>query len=210
MFTSRHRTTISVRNAFNSTTTIVTPPTCTNAGNINNTLLPDPVGITITIGLSPYWIVCIASPYTLRIVTFLYIIYYNSAIASIRRNTTCRSVLASSASSSNGQRLCFNPSFFAYLVDWNPKKRYQSTLIARNCCYRLAIVPTNSYVSLAYTAPATYRECVACSSAISPDRSSCNQLLSSWCSSVTLSTPFRIHRWLITIAIWRYPATLID
>ncbi|KAF1980584.1 hypothetical protein K402DRAFT_344126, partial [Aulographum hederae CBS 113979] len=61
MFTSRHRTTISARNAFNGTTTIVTPPTCTNAGNINNTLLPDPVGITTTIGLSPCWIACIAS-----------------------------------------------------------------------------------------------------------------------------------------------------
>jgi hypothetical protein len=69
--------------------------------------------------------------------------------------------------------------------------------------------PANSCVSLAYTAPATCGECVACSSAISPDGSSSNKSPSS-CLSAPFSIPFRIHRLLIAIAIWRYPATLID
>jgi hypothetical protein len=56
---------MSPRNAINGTTTTVVPPGSTHAGNINNMLLPSPVGITVTTGLTPAWIASIACFYTL-------------------------------------------------------------------------------------------------------------------------------------------------
>ncbi|KAK7178760.1 hypothetical protein PSPO01_15187 [Paraphaeosphaeria sporulosa] len=53
------------RNVINGTTIIVMPPYSTHAGNINNMLLPAPIGITATIGLSPPIIALMASFYTL-------------------------------------------------------------------------------------------------------------------------------------------------
>ncbi|KAB8240254.1 hypothetical protein BDV35DRAFT_374155 [Aspergillus flavus] len=50
-----HRRIISPRNEISGTTTIVVPLGSANAGNMNNMLLPPPVGITATTGLSPSW-----------------------------------------------------------------------------------------------------------------------------------------------------------
>ncbi|KAJ5605375.1 hypothetical protein N7510_008156 [Penicillium lagena] len=60
-----HRCCKSWRKAINGTTTTVSPP-LTHAGNMNNMLLPPPVGITTTTGLTPCWIACIAGPWTPR------------------------------------------------------------------------------------------------------------------------------------------------
>lgn len=68
---------MSARNDFNGTTTIITPLLYSNASSINSILLPNPVSITTTIGLSPYYTTYIASAYALRITTGLRIIYYN-------------------------------------------------------------------------------------------------------------------------------------
>jgi hypothetical protein len=50
-----HRRCISAHNTTNGTTTMVVPLGAVNAGTMNNMLLPPPVGITATIGLSPHW-----------------------------------------------------------------------------------------------------------------------------------------------------------
>jgi hypothetical protein len=44
---------MSLYNIINSTTTTVIPPGSTYTGNINNMLLPTPISITATTGLSP-------------------------------------------------------------------------------------------------------------------------------------------------------------
>ncbi|KAH7010949.1 hypothetical protein B0J12DRAFT_587064, partial [Macrophomina phaseolina] len=54
------------RNDFNGTTTTIVLPGSTYAGNINNTLLPAPVGITTTTGLYSTIIASNTGFYTLR------------------------------------------------------------------------------------------------------------------------------------------------
>ncbi|KAI0603907.1 RecQ Superfamily II DNA helicase [Pyrenophora tritici-repentis] len=56
-----HRCAMSPRNAINGTTTTVVPPCSAHAGNMNNKLLPAPVGITATTGLSPAVMALIAA-----------------------------------------------------------------------------------------------------------------------------------------------------
>ncbi|KAG9382296.1 RecQ Superfamily II DNA helicase [Pyrenophora tritici-repentis] len=55
---------MSPRNAINGTTTTVVPPCSAHAGNMNNKLLPAPVGITATTGLSPAVMALIAASCT--------------------------------------------------------------------------------------------------------------------------------------------------
>ncbi|KAF1922378.1 uncharacterized protein M421DRAFT_35591, partial [Didymella exigua CBS 183.55] len=52
---------MSPRSEINGTTTTVVPPCSAHAGNMNNMLLPAPVGITATTGLSPATIASMAS-----------------------------------------------------------------------------------------------------------------------------------------------------
>ncbi|RHZ43059.1 uncharacterized protein CDV56_100432 [Aspergillus thermomutatus] len=49
-----HQRCISARHATSGTIIMVVPPGAANAGTMNNMLLPLPVGITATIGLSPH------------------------------------------------------------------------------------------------------------------------------------------------------------
>ncbi|KAK7191961.1 hypothetical protein PSPO01_02410 [Paraphaeosphaeria sporulosa] len=60
-----YRRFISPRNIINGIIIIVIPPCSTHASNINNILLPAPISITATMGLSPPIITLIASFYTL-------------------------------------------------------------------------------------------------------------------------------------------------
>lgn len=55
-----YRRYISARNAINSTITMVVPPSSIHAGNINNMLLPLPVGIMAITMLSLFWMARIA------------------------------------------------------------------------------------------------------------------------------------------------------
>ncbi|KAK7191964.1 hypothetical protein PSPO01_02413 [Paraphaeosphaeria sporulosa] len=73
-------------NVINGIITMVVPPYSTHAGNINNMLLPAPIGITATTGLSPPIITLMASFYTLRNVAVLPTIRYNCLVASIILN----------------------------------------------------------------------------------------------------------------------------
>ncbi|KAK7178792.1 hypothetical protein PSPO01_15154 [Paraphaeosphaeria sporulosa] len=65
---------------------MVVPPYSTYTSNINNMLLPTPIGITATIGLSPPIITLMASFYTLRNITILPTICYNCLVVSIILN----------------------------------------------------------------------------------------------------------------------------
>lgn len=47
-------------NMISRTMIIVVPPGVVNVGTMNNMLFPPPVGITATMGLSPYWMACMA------------------------------------------------------------------------------------------------------------------------------------------------------
>ncbi|KAK7178435.1 hypothetical protein PSPO01_15519 [Paraphaeosphaeria sporulosa] len=62
---------MSPRNTINGMIIIVIPPYLAYAGNINNMLLPTPINITATMGLSPPIITLMASFYTLWNVTIL-------------------------------------------------------------------------------------------------------------------------------------------
>ena len=66
MLATRHRSTILERNESNDTTTMVTPSRLAVAGNMNNTLLPTLVPMTITIRLRRCTIVRNAFSYTLQ------------------------------------------------------------------------------------------------------------------------------------------------
>ncbi|KAE8852436.1 hypothetical protein PTNB73_10603 [Pyrenophora teres f. teres] len=97
-----HRCAMSPRNAINGTTTTVVPPCSAHAGNMNNKLLPAPVGITATTGLSPAVIALIAASCTPRNLASSPIMRFSCALASIFLSRCHRSTLASSASLSNG------------------------------------------------------------------------------------------------------------
>ncbi|KAK7178793.1 hypothetical protein PSPO01_15155 [Paraphaeosphaeria sporulosa] len=56
---------MSPRNVINGIMIMVMPPYSTHASNINNMLLPTPIDITATTGLSPPIITLMASFYTL-------------------------------------------------------------------------------------------------------------------------------------------------
>ncbi|KAF4311380.1 hypothetical protein GTA08_BOTSDO13140 [Botryosphaeria dothidea] len=85
--TSLHRRVISSRNDFNgTTTTTVVPSGSAHAGNINNTLLPAPVGITATTGLCPALITSIAGFCTLRNIASLPTNCFNCSSAFIFLN----------------------------------------------------------------------------------------------------------------------------
>jgi hypothetical protein len=76
---------------------------------MNNMLLPAPVGITATTGLSPAiiaWMACCCSPLNLAASS---IIRFNWAAVSIFLNRACRYILASAASLLNG-------AFFYFLL----------------------------------------------------------------------------------------------
>ncbi|KAK7178345.1 hypothetical protein PSPO01_15607 [Paraphaeosphaeria sporulosa] len=81
-----HRRFMSPHNAINGTTTMVMPPCSTHAGNMNNMLLPAPVGITATTGLSPPTITSMASFCTLQNVAVLPAMHCNCSAASIVLN----------------------------------------------------------------------------------------------------------------------------
>ncbi|KAH7042043.1 hypothetical protein B0J12DRAFT_579784 [Macrophomina phaseolina] len=72
-----YRRFISFRNDFNGITTTIVLPGSTYASNINNTLLPTPVGITTTTGLYPILIASNTGFYTLRKTAFLPTNYRN-------------------------------------------------------------------------------------------------------------------------------------
>jgi len=161
-----HRCAMSFRNAFNGTTTTVTPLGSTHAGNMNNMLLPAPVGMTATMGLSPLWTASIASACTLWNDTSFCIIRPNSAVAFIYCNRIRLFNRSSPASSSNGHLFRFKSVFSSLIqVDSNPKNRCQSVLTARNYRLRSAVVLDISMLFRAYINPAMCGECVACSSA---------------------------------------------
>ncbi|KAK7178693.1 hypothetical protein PSPO01_15249 [Paraphaeosphaeria sporulosa] len=77
---------ISPRNIINGTIIMVVPPYSTHTGNMNNMLLPAPIGITATTGLSPPIIASMASFYTLQNVTILPTMRCNCSVASIILN----------------------------------------------------------------------------------------------------------------------------
>jgi hypothetical protein len=60
MLSASHRRFISSRNAINGITITLVPPALHYAGSINIKLLPPPVFITTTTGLSPFIIALIA------------------------------------------------------------------------------------------------------------------------------------------------------
>jgi hypothetical protein len=61
-----HHRAMSWRNDINGTTTMVVPPGTAHAGNMNNMLLPPPVGMIATTGLRPCWMAAMAGPWTPR------------------------------------------------------------------------------------------------------------------------------------------------
>ena len=141
---------MSWRNVTNGTTTTVTPPTPTDAGNMNNMLLPPPVGITTTILPSPLWMADNASPCALRNHTSSPIIHFISPATSMCRTRCSRSMRDRLLCAWNGSPLRLIPRCTSSLMlELNPKNRCQSTLAVRNCCRRLAIDPGNSCISRA-------------------------------------------------------------
>ncbi|CAG8187824.1 unnamed protein product [Penicillium nalgiovense] len=222
IFNRWHRRCISLRNAINGTTTTVVPP-ATHAGNMNNTLLPPPVGITVIIGLCPCWIASIAGPWTPRNRTSSSpIIFCNSGCIGVSCNFHRRSWRLRSASISHGDGwLAPRGSTHSLSPHTKPKNRCQSVLDNRNNCRRCAVVPGCSVISRPYTMPATCDECAACKSATWPVHSSApmppSSSASSWSSGVRSSvcTLFgnwlecRIYRRLMPMAISRYAVKLI-
>jgi hypothetical protein len=96
-----HRRIISPRNAINGTTTTIMPPCSIYAGNINNMLLPAPIGITATTELLPAIIASIAACCTPQNSALSPTIRFNTAITSISYICAHQSNHALSASSLN-------------------------------------------------------------------------------------------------------------
>ena len=151
---------MSLRNAINGKTTTVIPPGSAHAGNMNNMLLPAPVGITTTIRLSPELIALIAGFCTLRNWASGPINRCNCSCGSACIKRILRSVCSSAASSSNGHRLrlprslpvfsCFTSSALtAFHADSNPKNRCQSELAVQYRSLMLATSPDLSNNDLA-------------------------------------------------------------
>ena len=199
----KHRRIMSPRNAINGTTTTVVPPCSAHAGNMNNKLLPAPVGITDTTGLLPATMAWMASLCTPRNSAVLPIICCSWASTSIFLSRAHRLALAWSASHSNGARLRFlelssSPSI------WKPKNRCQSVLDMRNCNLLSATAPAISMMPRAYIMPATCDVCPACKSAIIPAMFSSSHALFSSPSSGWNALPLRMNRRLMPMAISRY------
>ncbi|CAE7208678.1 hypothetical protein PTTW11_09879 [Pyrenophora teres f. teres] len=121
---------MSPRNAINGTTTTVVPPCSAHAGNMNNKLLPAPVGITATTGLSPALIALIAASCTPRNLASSPIMRFSCALASIFLSRCHRSTLASSASLSNGALFRLLLLLWSSTPAWKPKNLCQSVLDA--------------------------------------------------------------------------------
>lgn len=111
-------------NVTNGTTTTVTPPLPTAASNINNMLLPAPVGMTTTIFPSLFLMADNASPYALRNDTSFPIIHDISSIMFIYRTRCSRSMRDRLLCASNGSPLRLMPlCTLSLMLELNPKNR---------------------------------------------------------------------------------------
>ncbi|KAI8272244.1 hypothetical protein K4K60_000314, partial [Colletotrichum sp. SAR11_57] len=154
-----HRASMSVRNATNGVTTIVTPSGAQYAGNMNDKLLPPPVPVTCTIGSSPRMIDRITrSCWPRNAARGSPIICRNCAAAlancnRVNRRRRCPSNSSSAAVVAVRRRLVGAPPPRSSAP--NPNKRCHCRLTARNLSRNAAVPNGASWYNRPYIIPAT-------------------------------------------------------
>ncbi|KAG9241065.1 hypothetical protein BJ878DRAFT_428922 [Calycina marina] len=119
-------------NVFNGTTTTVVPDFWLWAGNWNNKLLPAPVPMITTTGLTFCMILVMASSCLPLNVAPSPTILFNSAWISTVRNRFHRAICASCISSSGVPRFRFNSARGGSWLDVKCKNRCHTSLTFRN------------------------------------------------------------------------------
>ncbi|KAK6218093.1 hypothetical protein QIS74_02557 [Colletotrichum tabaci] len=202
-----HRASMSLRNATNGVTTIVTPSDAQYAGNMNDKLLPLPVPITCTTGSSPRMIDRItASCWPRNAACGFPIICRNcpATLANCNRVNRFRRSLSHSSSNAIARRFVDAPPPRSSAP--NPNNRCHCRLTARYLSRIAAVLNGASWCNRPYIIPATRVPCPACKSAAlssTPTSSSPSSL-----PSARPNASFK-YRFAIATAMCRHPLMLI-